>query len=81
MDYRNDIKPEDIKRFESLAKQLDKLMHKICKYNPEANIYVEDSWNFNLMKGPCHSEDRDQNPLYENIAACPIVFRSSGGGW
>lgn len=76
-----DIKPEHIKKFKSLSKQLNKLMQEICKYNPDAELYVEDSWNFNLMKGPTHDDSRYQKPLHENIATCETVFKASGGGW
>ena len=77
----NEIKPEHVKRFRKLAKQLDKLMREICDYNPEANLYIEDSWNFNLMKGPTHTNDRGQQPLHENVVAHELVFQAGGGGW
>ena len=76
-----DIKPEHIKEFRKLARAMDKLMRKICEYNPEANLYIEDAWNANLMKGPCHSEDRHRVPLHENVAAHEIIYQAGGGGW
>jgi len=76
-----DIKPEHIKRFRRYARQLNKLMEEITKYNPEANLYAEDSYNLNLMKGPTHGDDRNQSPLYENIVDCELVFMLGGGGW
>ncbi len=76
------IKQKHIERFIELAKELNQLMIEITEYNPEAEIYVEDSWNFNLMKGPTHDEnDRNLRPMHENVVAHETVFRSSGGGW
>lgn len=77
----SEIKPEHIKKFERLAKDLDKLMREICAYNPEAELYDEDCWNFNLMKGPTHTDDNYQRPIHTNVVAMVTVFKSSGGGW
>lgn len=77
----NTIRPEHVKKFKSLTKSLDKLMREICRYNPEANLYVEDSWNFNLMKGPTHDDRYNQKALHENVVASELVYKSSGGGW
>ena len=77
----NDIKPEHIKKFRKLAKQLNNLMQEICEYNPEAELYVEDSWNFNLMKWPTHDDSRAQRPQHGNVVAHELVFKSSCGGW
>ena len=56
-------------------------MHEIKAYCPEANLYAEDSWNLNLMKGPSHDDDRDQRPLHENVVECEQVYSLGGGGW
>lgn len=75
----DDIKPEHIKKFQKLAREMDKLMREICEYNPKAELYIEDSWNANLMKGPAH--DERGRPLQENVVVCKNIFRASGGGW
>lgn len=48
----NEIKPEHIKKFEKLAREMNKLMGEITVYNREANFYLEDAGNAHLMKGP-----------------------------
>jgi len=77
----NDIKPEHVARFRRYARQMNKLMNEITKYNPEANLYAEDSWNLNLMKGPTHGDDSNQSPLYENVVESESVYTLGGGGW
>lgn len=73
------IKKRHIKKFEKLVAELDKLMKDICKDCPRAELYVENSWNFYLMKGPTH-DDNGQS-LQKNIVIHGTVFRSGGGGW
>ena len=75
------IKPEHVKRFKRYANQLNKLMTEITEYNPEANLYAEDSWNLNLMEGPTHGDDRNQSPLHDNVVECVTVYTLGGGGW
>lgn len=75
------IKPEHIARFRKLARGMDKLMREICEYNQKAELYIEDSWNANLMRGPAHSESRGNKALHENVAAHEIIYRASGGAW
>ena len=77
----SEIRPEHIKKFRKLAREMDKLMREICTYNEEANLYVEDSWNANLMKGPTHDDSRYSRALQENVAATETIFKASGGGW
>lgn len=77
----NDIKPEHIKQFKKLARAMDKLMREICAYNPEANFYLEDAGNANLMNGPTHDDSKAMNPLHDNVAASESIHSSGGGGW
>lgn len=74
-----DIKQEHIKKFKRIEKQLNKLMLEICKYNSDANLYVEDAGNFNLMKGWPH--DDNGNMQQENVVYNGYVHHSGGGGW
>ncbi len=76
-----EIKPEHIKKFRKLAKEMDKLMREICAYNPEANLYIEDSNNANLMKGPSHDDSRNAMALHDNVVAHEYIYNTSGGGW
>ena len=76
-----EIKEDHIKKFKSLARSMDKLMREICKYNPEANIYVEDSWNVILMKGPTHTEEKYGQAIFDNAVTCETIYKASGGGW
>ena len=64
-----------------MARKLDELMEDITEYCPEANLYIEDSNNFNLMKGPTHDDTRDCHALQENVASHAFVRPSGGGGW
>lgn len=75
------IKAEDIAEFRRLAQAMNQLMLKITAYNPAANLYIEDSNNMNLMKGPTHTEDRAMRPLHSNVVAHENVHNTGGGGW
>ena len=79
---KSEIKPAHIAKFCKLAKDMNKLMLEICSYNQEANIYIEDSGNVNLMKGPSHG-DQHRNPkaLREIVVAYEQIYSISGGGW
>ncbi len=73
------IKPEHIKQFESLTDELDKLMIEIAEYNKDAILYIEDSDNFNLMKGESH--DVNGRPIFDNVVCHAFVSSSTGGAW
>lgn len=75
------IRDADIKEFRKLARAMDRLMRRICEYNPEANLYIEDAGNANLMSGPTHDDNNNLKPMYENVAAHEHILRASGGGW
>jgi len=77
----SEIKENHIKQFEKIAKNLDNLMKEILKYNPEAEMYAEDCWNLNLMKGPTHTNDKAGRALQANVVACVTVRRLCGGSW
>lgn len=56
-------------------------MCEICKYNPDANLYIEGSGHAILMKGPSHTNDRYGMPLFENAVTTVDIHQASGGGW
>lgn len=77
-----EVKPEHIKKFINLANNMNKLIQDIRKYNPDANLYVEDCGNFNLMKGKVHDESTQKlEPIHDNVVASVVVYNSGGGGW
>jgi hypothetical protein len=76
----NTIKKKHITRFRELAQELNGLMLEILEYCPTAELYAEDSWNLNLMKGPTH-EGMDGTPQYQNVVANELVRTLGGGGW
>ena len=75
------IKPEHRRKYKTLCRQMNQLLADIRDYQPEANLYIEGSDNWNLMVGNTHDDDRQGYPLHENVALCCTVFPSSGGGW
>lgn len=76
------IKPEHRRKYKRICKQMQELLNEIEKYEPEVNLYVEDSSNWNLMIGATHNDNvRDTPALHENVALCCTVHPSSGGGW
>ena len=79
MGKQKGIKETHIRKFEKLSKQLDRLMHDIRDYRPEANLYVEGDGFFNLLEGPSH--DTDGSHIEENVVSGVKVHKSSGGDW
>ena len=75
------VRAVHLKRFIRLAAGLDQILQEIREYEAEANIYLEDSGNFNLLVGPSHSDATDPKPQFQNVAYCVNVRHSGGGGW
>ena len=67
-------------RFANAVKALDALLKEIRKYEPEANIYLDDD-HWNLMVGPSHAPDAHNTEQRENVAWTERVSHSGGGGW
>jgi hypothetical protein len=77
----NTIKKKHITRFRELAQELNGLMLEILEYCPTAELYAEDSWNLNLMKGPSHDDSINSRAQQQNVVAHEYVRTLSGGGW
>ena len=76
---RREIKLKHQDQFVRIAGRMAKLLEEIREYCPEANMYLEDSGNWNLLTGDSH-DDRDE-PRQDRIAVFTIVPHSSGGAW
>lgn len=72
------IKESDRRDFAKAVNLLNKVIQNIREYHPEANLYVEDYGNFNLMIGDSHENGR---PRHDRVALHWIVWNSGGGGW
>ncbi len=73
------IHAADRKAFVKLAERMDVLLKRIQVYCPEANMYLEDAGNWNLMHGPSHDEKDHARP--DRVEECVVVRSSGGGGW
>ena len=76
------IKPNHIKKFKKICKDLNSLISQIQKYNPEANYYLANDW-LNLMKGPSHD---NSNPMrieesHDNVVEAIRIKSADGGDW
>ena len=74
------IKPEHLRLLRRRVKALSALIHKIRKYEPDANYYLEDAFNFYLLVGPSHAGYGEQSQQ-QNIAAKEHLAHAGGGGW
>ena len=76
------IRKTDRKRFVEICKELDSLMKRIRKYNPEANLYAAGGGELYLMNGPSHNDNEFGCPaLQENIVESESVESLDGGDW
>lgn len=73
------IKIKHIRKFEKLANQMSDLLKEIREYSPEANMYLEDAGNWNLLIG--HSHNDKCQAMRQNIVITVRVPHSEGGGW
>ena len=78
-----DIKPEHVKEFEKHARALAQLMGKIQKYAPDVNLFADESYNLNLMKGETHRGESDEiaDSCPENVVASVMIPGLGGGCW
>jgi hypothetical protein len=73
------IKPSHVTRFRKLARDMAKLLSEIRRYCPEANLYLEDAGNWNLLTGDSH--DENDKMRQDRLVTCVYVPHSGGGGW
>lgn len=74
------IRKRDIEAFERLAERMDALLKRIQQYCPEANMYLEDSGNWNLMTSPSHDDNWGRATPRQDRVVTRVIVRSSGGG-
>jgi hypothetical protein len=75
---KHKIRKHDREAFEKIAKRMNDLLKRIKAYCPEANMYLEDAGNWNLINGPSH--DEHHHPRHDRVEASAIVW-GSGGAW
>jgi hypothetical protein len=75
------IQAKHIKKYESLCRQMQKLLDEMAIDCPEVNIYVEDSGHWNLMSGADHDDGHYCRARQDRVIVCCDVMPSSGGGW
>lgn len=73
------IDERDRRDFAKAVNLLNATIARIREYIPDANLYIEDANNFNLLTGDSHDE-RDR-ARQDRIALDAIVWHSGGGGW
>lgn len=77
------IKDQDVKDFAKLMRALDRLIARVRAYEPEANLYVEDSGNMVLLTGDSHTIGNDavMRARHDRVACTITVRNCGGGGW
>jgi hypothetical protein len=75
----SEISERHIARFRRIARQMASLLKEIRETCPEANLYLEDSGNWNLMTGDSHDEKERQRQ--DRVVAYELVPHSGGGAW
>lgn len=71
---------KDRAEFVRIMRALNRLITRIRKYEPKANLYVEDCGNMCLMVGDSHDGYRER--MRQDLVACTItVPHCGGGGW
>jgi hypothetical protein len=72
-------KRDALRKIEAAVFLLNDAMSDLELVYKEPGYYVEDSNNFNVMKGPSHSERGEA--LFNNVIKHFPVRNCSGGGW
>lgn len=68
-------------RINGAIKKLNEVMAELRVTIPEANYYLEDMGNFNVLSGPSH-DDTHRNPSRQDrVMHCTTLCWSGGGGW
>jgi len=74
------LKPEHKRKFKRLIAGLNDLLQEVRADFPEAEYYLEDAGNFNLMSGASHT-GRDCQPRRDRVLMDEKLKHSGGGGW
>lgn len=74
-----ELKPQHERRFSRIARSMEKLLLDVREYIPDANLYLEDQGNWNLLSGDSHDE-RGRMRQDRVMAWEPVRF-TGGGGW
>ena len=61
--------------------ELNAVREEIEKKYPDAQWYLEDSSNLNLMTGASHDSDRNLTSRQDRVIFCYHLEASGGGGW
>lgn len=73
------ILEQDRRDFARAVNLLNAVIGRVREYLPDANLYIEDAGNFNLMTGNPH--DARGRPREDRVALHWTVYYSGGGGW
>ena len=73
--------PNAKKKFKSIVKKLNELLTEIQTEFPDAQFYLEDAGNFNLMLGDPHTSKGNGRPNKDFVATSETLKKSGGGGW
>ncbi len=76
----NELTPQEAANIRRAVTLLNNTMTKIRLRIPEAQYYLEDGINFNVMSGPTHA-GVDQRPQYDNVMISETINHSDCGGW
>lgn len=78
------ISPDHVKRFKRIAttftRAINKLMEEIREYSPEANVYLENAGDLNLLYGPSHD---DRGDTHQERVVCSVTGprHTDTGAW
>ena len=78
-DQQPKLKPQHAARFRRIAAEMNRLLDDVREYIPEANLYLEDSGNWNLLSGDSHDEHDEARQ--DRVLAFELVPHSGGGAW
>jgi len=73
------LKSKHEKQIRKAIEMLNKTINEVREYIPEANYYLEDSSNFNVLSG--HSHDNHEHERQDRIMLQCTLDYSGGGGW
>jgi hypothetical protein len=68
-------------RINAAIKKLNDVMAEIKLTIPEANYYLEDAGNFNVLSGPSHEDGYRNRSRQDRIMHSLTLNCSGGGGW
>lgn len=78
---RIDIKNGIARRMNKAVQDLNLILNEVRKEHPNAQWYLDGTWNLHLMKGPPHDDNNGCCPLQENTLHSAELINSGGGDW